>query len=93
MALECRRMLSSAMPAAASDADCQVGAGILEVQEVGVVSLTHDQLEHELRTLHQERDHLMAQLRECSKSFREQIDKGICMSICVVLTKKILQGL
>ncbi len=83
--LECRHVASTAaMWGQGSDVGCQVGVGLSEGSDVGVVSLTREQLEHEMCTLRQERDLLVGQLRDCSKSFQEKVDKGEKQTLMLV---------
>jgi len=76
-ALECCQVLHSTVRGPTFDASCQVpkDAGVW-FHGVGVVSLTQNQLENEMATLCLERDRLVAQLRDSSRAFREQMDKG-----------------
>ena len=80
-ALRCQHaLLISTSTVETLDMECQASDGLSDGQEVGVSYLHREHLEHELQTLCQERDNLVAHLNESTETFQGQLkllaDKG-----------------
>ena len=82
-------MLLPTSPGETSNAGCQTSDGLADEWEGGVSYLTREHLEHELQTSCLERNRLTAQLKECTKTFHDQLkvltEKGNGIEPCMCL--------